>query len=49
MSVPDRYLDEDDEALCSEHGEARPCRYCRYEYHMQMAELMRDDTRESNP
>ena len=47
MSVPDKDLDEPDEALCEEHGQARPCKYCRFEAQMQRAEEYSE--RESQP
>jgi len=49
MSLPDRDLDPEDVEVCEDHGQARPCKYCRFDHLMQMAELMREDTRESNP
>lgn len=31
MSVPDHELDEPDPLLCAEHGQAQPCKECRWE------------------
>ncbi len=42
MSVPDKDLDESDEALCAEHGQARPCKYCRFEALEQRAEELKE-------
>ena len=42
MSVPDHLLDEPDECLCEEHGQARPCKYCKFEHLMQRAEEYRE-------
>lgn len=43
MSVPEYQLDEPDECLCSEHGEVRPCRSCRWEREMERWEMERED------
>lgn len=48
MSVPEYQLDEDDVAICEEHGQARPCRTCRDQYLIEQAEAMKDQ-RETNP
>jgi hypothetical protein len=48
MSVPDRDLDEPDEALCAEHGKPWPCKYCKFEAQMQRAEELYEE-RESQP
>ncbi len=46
VSVPDKDLDEPDEALCKPHGKPRPCRYCRFEWQMQRAEELREQVAE---
>lgn len=46
MSVPERDLDEPDEALCAEHGKPHPCRYCRFEHLMQRGEELRERRRD---
>lgn len=48
MSVPDKDLDEEGECLCTEHGQARPCKYCKFDRLMQRAEEIYEE-RESNP
>lgn len=47
MSLPDHQLDEPDECLCEEHGEARPCKYCRFEAMEQRAEELRERWRDA--
>lgn len=47
MSVPEYQLDEEDGALCTEHGQAQPCRYCRFEALEQRAEEYREREREA--
>lgn len=48
MSVPNKFLDPDDDEWCAEHGLDRPCRICRDQYLIEQAEAMIEQ-RESQP
>lgn len=42
MSVPEKDLDEPDDALCEEHSKPHPCEYCKFLWQMQRAEELRE-------
>lgn len=42
MSVPDKDLDEPDEAICHEHLRPQPCQACKCDYLLDRAEELRE-------